>query len=187
MAHPTLSALKTQKTVAAVTRCDYFSNLTKTESQFKISLLNFFHFFLHHNTSWYIVVLGRRKNLTLFWASFGKLNFLTGRGRGEQWRRRHQPVWLVSIFALSNYNMRIYVWIWKTFSFSNRSCSQKFQWKGGITEESFPCSWIIWVTDLKHVHHYSLQSAETHHNQYVESKLLLSGQTSWVDVMYGLE
>ena len=39
--------------------------------------------------------------------------------------------------------MRIYVWIWKTFSFSNRSCSQKFQWKGGITEESFPCSWII--------------------------------------------
>ena len=77
MAHPTLSALKTQKTVAAVTRGDYFSNLTKTESQFKISFLNFFHFFLHHNTSWYIVVLGRRKNPTLFWASFGKLNFLT--------------------------------------------------------------------------------------------------------------
>ena len=37
MAHPTLSALKTQKTVAAVTRGDYFSNLTKPESQFKIS------------------------------------------------------------------------------------------------------------------------------------------------------
>ena len=65
------------KTVTAVTRGDYFSNLTKTESQFKISFLNFFHFFLHHNTSWYIVVLGRRKNPTLFWASFGKLNFLT--------------------------------------------------------------------------------------------------------------
>ena len=60
-----------------MTRGDYFSNLTKTESQFKISFLNFFHFFLHHNTSWYIVVLGRRKNPTLFWASFGKLNFLT--------------------------------------------------------------------------------------------------------------
>ena len=145
------------------------------ESQFKISFLNFFHFFLHHNTSWYIVVLGRRKNPTLFWASFGKIKFF-------------DRSWIsCKCFLLCPTTMRIYVWIWKTFSFSNRSCSQKFQWKSGITEESFPCSWIIWVTDLKHVHHYSLQSAETHHNQYVESKLLLSGQTSWVDVMYGLE
>ena len=43
-----------------------FSNFTKTESQFKILFLNFSHFFLHHNTSQYIVVLGRRKNPTLF-------------------------------------------------------------------------------------------------------------------------
>ena len=75
MAHPTLSALKTQKTVTAATRVYYFPNFTKTESQFKISFLNFFHFFLHHNTSQYIVVLGRRKNPILFWASFGKLTF----------------------------------------------------------------------------------------------------------------
>ena len=58
-----------------MTRGDYFSNLTKTKSQFEISFLNFFHFFLHHNTSWYIVVLGRRKNPILFWASFGKIKF----------------------------------------------------------------------------------------------------------------
>ena len=77
MAHPTLSALKTQKTVAAATWVDNFSNFTIIESQFKISFLNFFHFFLHHNTSWYVVVLGRRKNPALFWVSFGKSIFLT--------------------------------------------------------------------------------------------------------------
>ena len=63
--------------MAVAKHIDYFQNFTKTESQFKISFLNFFHVFLHHNTSWYIVVLGRRKNPTLFWASFGKSKFLT--------------------------------------------------------------------------------------------------------------
>ena len=58
--------LENAKNKAAATRVDYLSNFTKTESQFKIYFLNFSHFFLHHNTSQYIVVLGRRKNPTLF-------------------------------------------------------------------------------------------------------------------------
>ena len=37
-----------------------------------------FWLFFHDNTHWYIVVLGRRKNQTLSWASFGKLHFLVG-------------------------------------------------------------------------------------------------------------
>ena len=77
MAHPTLSASKTQKTSAAATRVYYFRNFVKMESQFKISFLDFFYFFLHDNTALYVVVLGRRKNPTLFWASFGKSKFLT--------------------------------------------------------------------------------------------------------------
>ena len=40
--------------------------------------MGFFEFFWHDNTHWYIVVLGRRKNQTLSWASFGKLHFLVG-------------------------------------------------------------------------------------------------------------
>ena len=46
------------------------------QSQFKFSFFNFFEIFFHSNTHWYIVVLGRRKNPTLFWASFGKIDFL---------------------------------------------------------------------------------------------------------------
>jgi len=66
MAHPTPSASKTQKTSAAAARIYYFQNFTKTESQFKISFLDFFEFSLHCNIALYIVVLGRTKNPTLF-------------------------------------------------------------------------------------------------------------------------
>ena len=76
MAPPTLSASKTQKTLAAATRVYYFPNLTKTEIQFKILCLDFFDFSLHCNIALYVVVLGRRKNQTFFIKNFEKTNFL---------------------------------------------------------------------------------------------------------------
>ena len=55
-----------------------FENFTIKTIAFSFLFVGFFEFFLHDNTHWYIVVLGRRKNQTLFWASFGKLHFLVG-------------------------------------------------------------------------------------------------------------
>ena len=55
-----------------------FENFTIKTIAFNFLFVGFFDFFLHDNTHWYIVVLGRRKNQTLFWASFGKLHFLVG-------------------------------------------------------------------------------------------------------------
>ena len=72
MAHPTLSASKTQKTSAATMRVFYFQNLTKTKSQFKNSFLDFFDFSLHDNTALYVVALGRRKNQKNFEQVSGK-------------------------------------------------------------------------------------------------------------------
>ena len=80
MAHPTLSASKTQKTSAAATRVYYFRNFVKMESQFKISFLDFFYFFLHDNTALYVVVLqywAEEKIQHCFEQVSGKLNFLT--------------------------------------------------------------------------------------------------------------
>ena len=57
---------KAQETSAAAARVYYFQNFTKTESQFKISFLDFFEFSLHCNIALYIVVLGRTKYPTLF-------------------------------------------------------------------------------------------------------------------------
>ena len=76
MAHPTLSASKRQETSAAAKRVYYFRNFVKMESQFRISFLDFFYFFLHDNTALYVVVLGRRKNPTLFEQVSGKLKVL---------------------------------------------------------------------------------------------------------------
>ena len=57
MVHPTLSASKRQETSAAAKRVYYFRNFVKMESQFRISFLDFFYFFLHDNTALYVVVL----------------------------------------------------------------------------------------------------------------------------------
>ena len=57
--------------------------------QFKISVLIFFQFFLLGNTCQYVVVLGRRKNQTLFWASFGKVVFFGQDGfRNPSWPKK---------------------------------------------------------------------------------------------------
>ena len=60
----------------------WFSNFSgfstffeKLQCQFKFSIFNFFEFFFHSNTHWYLVVLGRTKNQTLFWASFQEVWF----------------------------------------------------------------------------------------------------------------
>ena len=54
----------------------FLENFTIKTIAFSFLFVGFFEFFLHDNTHWYIVVLGRRKNQTLSWASFGKLHFL---------------------------------------------------------------------------------------------------------------
>ena len=80
MAHHTLSALKTQKTMAAATRADYFSNFTKTESQFKISFLNFFHFsYSYHSLP-----------------SFNSTLFLSQSFHNQDCQSSHdEPIWLL--------------------------------------------------------------------------------------------
>ena len=50
-------ASKRQETSAAAKRVYYFRNFVKMESQFRISFLDFFYFFLHDNTALYVVVL----------------------------------------------------------------------------------------------------------------------------------
>ena len=52
-----------------------FNVFEKLRCQFKFSFFNIFEFFLHSNTHWYLVVLGRTKNETLFWASFQEVGF----------------------------------------------------------------------------------------------------------------
>ena len=52
-----------------------FNIFEKLWCQFIFSFFNFFQFFLHSNTHWYLVVLGRTKNQTLFWASFQEVGF----------------------------------------------------------------------------------------------------------------
>ena len=74
MAHPTLSASKTQKTLAAATHFYYFLNFVKTESQFKFLCLDFFDFSLHCNIDLYVVVLGGRKNQTIIFIFFEKIS-----------------------------------------------------------------------------------------------------------------
>ena len=62
----------------------FFGNFLKLECQFKFSFFYFFsRFSLLGNISHYIVVPGRRKNRTLFWASSGKVGFS---GFDEWWR-----------------------------------------------------------------------------------------------------
>ena len=54
---PHSKCFKNAKTSAAAARIYYFQNFTKTESQFKISFLDFFYFFLHDNAALYIYVV----------------------------------------------------------------------------------------------------------------------------------
>ena len=75
MAQATLGALKTQNSVTAAARVNHFRTFANTESQFKNWIVNFLTWCFHDNMYFYMVVLGRRKNLTFLWASLGKITF----------------------------------------------------------------------------------------------------------------